>query len=112
MRIMFALIACLMIASPAIARPLTIQAPSAYESGENLPLSDIQRFTIYCNGAQVTTAQPSGQATEVRVVLSPGNYTCYATATARDLESGESNSVNFTVDPSRPLPPVLVINAG
>lgn len=79
--------------------------PTEYEDGLPLPNGDITEYRIYCNGVLLATVV---NTPDLDVYdsgpLAPGSYDCAMTAVA-GLESGQSNTVNFTVDPSQPLAP-------
>jgi hypothetical protein len=93
---------------------LRLLAPTAFESGEPLVLSEIETYTMYCNGSPISNFQPTGvETTWVPAwgLLPIGTSECYATATARGMESGPSNSVQYTLDPASPRAPIITVVA-
>lgn len=94
-------------------RPVVrIQAPTQYESGQPLPIGDIQKFTLYCDDKKIADIPPDGAVTAWTPewgTFKPGTYQCSATATAGGSESGRSNAVQYVVVQSKPKAPVIII---
>jgi hypothetical protein len=94
-------------------RPIVrLQAPTQYESGQPLPLADIEKFTLYCDDKKIAEIKPDGATTAWTPqwgTFKPGTYQCSATATAGGAESARSNTVQYVVVPSKPKAPVIII---
>jgi len=76
-----------------------------YETGEPMPLSDIEYTRLYCDGVMV--AEEPGADADIAANLPVGTHTCYGTHVANGLESVPSNSVQRVVEFGPPKPPVL-----
>ena len=85
----------------------TYTVPTQYTDGTPLPLEQIEKTSLYCNGALVD--EELGSDGDFSVILAPGTYECFATVTTTNgLESGPSNTVQKLVLPDvAPNPPVL-----
>jgi hypothetical protein len=81
--------------------------PTQNTDGTALPDSDIASYNIYCNSLLLGNAPNTGGTdTWISPPLPEGTYDCYATTVAiNGQESDPSNSINFTVAPSKPEAP-------
>lgn len=91
---------------------IRMKAPTEYVSGQPLPLTAIEKVTIYCGGKAV------GTITDIKAemawtpdwgVIKPGKHTCHATATAGGLESEASNTIETVVVPAGPRAPIIIV---
>lgn len=92
-------------------KTFTFTPPTEYEDGTPLPQSAIASYDIECDGSLLVNllniplnreeyVAPSG-------TFAVGTHVCEAfTITTEGERSGPSNSVNFTVDPGVPGPPI------
>ena len=81
--------------------------PTQYVDGTPLPDGEIESYNIYCNSALLGNVPNTGSTDQwTSAPLSDGAHDCYATTVATNgEESDPSNSVNFTVLPSKPEAP-------
>lgn len=92
-------------------KTFTFTAPTEYEDGTPLPQSEIASYDIECDGSLLVNLlniplnreeyiAPSG-------TFAVGTHACQAfTITTEGERSGPSNTVNFTVAPGVPGPPI------
>lgn len=81
--------------------------PIQNEDGSPLADADIAGYNVYCNGSLLVNVPNTGGTDSWGSGLLPtGDYTCTArTLNTEGVESVDSNTVNFTVDPSVPGAP-------
>jgi hypothetical protein len=88
--------------------------PTQYEDSTPLPQSEIASYDIECDGSLLTTVPNAPLNTDTYQApagtFSVGTHTCVAfTVTTEGVRSGPSNTVNFTVAPGVPNPPVFAV---
>ena len=88
--------------------------PTQYEDATALPQSAIASYDIECDGTLLANVPNDPLNTDTYQAapgtFSTGNHSCVAfTVTTDGVRSGPSNTVNFTVAPGVPNPPVLVL---
>ena len=84
----------------------TYTRATEYTDATPMPLAEIANTNLYCNGALVVSEPGADEAFNPDMV--PGVYDCYAThIDIYGRESGMSNTVQKTVLPGLPNPPVL-----
>lgn len=92
-------------------KTFTFTPPTQYEDGTPLSQQEIASYDIECDGSLLTNLQnvPLSRDTYVAPpgTFATGTHVCQAfTITTEGTRSGPSNSVNFTVDPGVPGPPI------
>lgn len=90
-------------------RTVSWEPPVLWENGDPLLEQDLDFYTLYCNGQPfITIDNIIGQRTAVVdfAPLGEGTHVCHLTVTALNgMESGPSNTSNFTVGPRIPGAP-------
>jgi hypothetical protein len=113
------LIVLLLVSSPVVFayqnKTFLWQPPTQNTDGSPLLDSEIAAYNIFCKETAasaptllgtVTNTGNTTQWTSPDGSLPPGTYDCHATTIRNDgVESGDSNTVNFTVPASTPEPP-------
>jgi hypothetical protein len=81
--------------------------PVQNTDGTPLPDAEIASYNIFCNAVLLGNVPNTGGTDSwLSPPLPVGAYNCHATTVAiNGEESAASNSVNFTVDPSKPEAP-------
>ena len=92
-------------------RTFTFTPPTTYEDGTPLPQSAIESYDIECDGALLVNLPNVPLNTDSYQAppgtFATGDHVCQAfTVTTEGVRSGPSNTVNFTVDPGIPGPPI------
>lgn len=109
------LILCLLIVSPLVfavgEKTFTFEPPTTFEDGTPLPQSAIASYDIECNATLLANVpnQPLNTSTYQAPpgTFATGDHACQAfTVTTEGVRSGPSNTVNFTVAPGVPSPPI------
>lgn len=109
------LLLCLLLISPLVLalgeKTFTFTPPTQYEDGTPLPQNAIASYDIECNGsflANLPNVPLNTDTYQAQAGTFPtGIHICQAfTVTTEGVRSGPSNSVNFTVEPGVPSPPV------
>ena len=90
--------------------PISWTPPTQYTDGFPLLEQDLDFYTFYCNGAVVKQIDSIIGTPSDNVDISDlgsGDYTCHLTTTSLlAVESGSSNSINFTIVARVPGSPV------
>ena len=90
--------------------------PTERVDATSMPESEIKEYKIYCDGdanpiwtqSHVPSGNQTWQAPAGTFAL--GTHSCHATTVdTLDQESDSSNTVNFTVSPALPRPPILAV---
>lgn len=92
-------------------RTFDFTPPTTYEDGTPLAQASIASYDIECDGALLVNLVNVPLETDTYFAppgtFSEGNHACEAfTITTSDVRSGPSNTVNFTVAPGTPGPPI------
>ena len=92
-------------------KTFTWTPPTEYDDGTTMPQSAIASYNIYCDGALLVNVPNTPLDTDTYQAppgtFATGAHACYATTvTTEGVESVASNTVNFTVDPGTPGPPI------
>jgi hypothetical protein len=92
-------------------KTFTFVPPTQYEDGTPLLQDQIASYDIECDGALLVNLPNVPQNTDTYQAapgtFATGTHTCQAfTITVEGARSGPSNTVNFTVDPGIPGPPI------
>ncbi len=112
MRKYFVRVAALLMLSTlvfAIDRTVSWTPPTQNTDGSVLLEQDLDYYTFYCDGLEYVVID-SIIGTNTAVIsldgLTEGSHTCDLTVTSlAGVESGPSNSINFTIGPRVPNPP-------
>ena len=85
--------------------------PSTYTDGSPLPQTSIASYDIECDALLLANVPNVPLNTDSYFApagtFATGNHACQAfTVTTEGVRSGPSNTVNFTVDPGVPSPPI------
>lgn len=109
------LLIALLLVSPLVfavgEKTFTFQPPTTYDDGTPLPQSAIASYDIECDTALLANV-PNVPLNTNTYLAPPGTFTtgdhaCQAfTVTTEGVRSGPSNTVNFTVAPGVPSPPI------
>lgn len=90
--------------------------PTEREDNTPIAQNEIATVNIYCDGSSTaiwnipSLPDDNDQFTAPADSFANGAHSCFATVTDLDgQESEASNTVNFTVSPARPKPPLLVV---
>lgn len=109
------LIFALLLVSPLVfavgEKTFTFTPPTQYEDGTPLPQSEIASYDIECDGSLLTNLPNIPLDTDTYQAppgtFATGTHACQAfTVTTEGVRSGPSNTVNFTVAPGVPSPPI------
>ncbi len=109
------LILCLLIVSPLVfaigEKTFNFQPPTTYEDGTPLPQAAIASYDIECDGSLLANLPNQPLNTDTYQAppgtFATGDHACQAfTVTTEGVRSGPSNTVNFTVAPGVPSPPI------
>jgi len=92
-------------------KTFTFTPPTEYTDGTPLPQSAIASYDIECDGELLVNVPNNPVDTDTYQAppgtFATGVHSCVAfTVTTEGIRSGPSNTVNFTVDPGVPSPPV------
>ena len=95
-------------------KTFTWTPPTQYEDASPLAQSEIASYDIECDGALLTSVQNVPLDTDQYLAppgtFAVGDHSCVAyTVTTDGVRSAPSNTVNFTVAPGTPNPPVLAV---
>lgn len=102
---------CLLLCSPLVfaveSKTFTWTPPTQNTDGTPLADAEIASYNVFCNAVLLgNVPNTGGTDTWLSPPLPAGSYNCHATTVAiSGEESDASNSVNFTVDPSKPEAP-------
>jgi len=85
--------------------------PTTYEDGTPLSQAEIASYDIECNGTLLVNLPNAPLNTDSYAAppgtFAVGDHACVAfTVTTQGVRSGPSNTVNFTVAPGVPSPPI------
>lgn len=84
--------------------------PTTRIDGSALDIADIASTRIYCDGDTSPTLETLDNGEAINGDFGIGDHSCFATTVDTDgQESDPSNTVNFTITPARPNPPVLSV---
>jgi len=92
-------------------KTFTFQPPTQYEDGTPLPQSAIASYDIECDASLLANLPNVPLNTDTYEAppgtFATGDHACQAfTVTHEGVRSGPSNTVNFTVAPGVPSPPI------